>query len=215
MQAIAFDDVPRLFESVGRIFAEKKDELCEMDARLGDGDLGLTMSKGFGALPQALRDASASTGRDVGKLLVKGGMALSGVAPSTMGFLMASGLMEAGKALKGQSEITAPGLARFLEGFAAGIQKRGKCQTGDRTILDAMQPAAQEGATAADAGADLTGVIEAAAQGAARGVEATRDMLPKFGKAAVHAAKSAGIADQGAVAGCYLICGMKDFICGK
>ena len=56
--------------------------------------------------------------------------------------------------------------------------------------------------------------IEAACQGAAAGVEATKDMVPKFGKAAVFAAKAAGVADQGAVAGMYMIQGLKRGICG-
>ena len=57
-------------------------------------------------------------------------------------------------------------------------------------------------------------MIEAACQGAAAGVEATKDMVPKFGKAAVFAAKAAGVADQGAVAGMYMIQGLKRGICG-
>ena len=46
MDKILFEQVPDLFSSIGNLFVEKKEELCEMDARLGDGDLGLTMSKG-------------------------------------------------------------------------------------------------------------------------------------------------------------------------
>ena len=213
MQTIAFGDVPALFDSIGELFGQKKEELCDMDARLGDGDLGLTMSKGFGALPQTMRAAAPGVDGDVGKLLVKGGMTLSSVSPSTMGFLMASGLMEAGKALKGTTEITAQSMAKLLEAFAAGIQKRGKCQAGDCTILDAVLPAASKAAAAASEGASLKDVIEAARRGAADGVEATKEMAPKFGKATVHAAKALGVADQGAVAGYYLICGMANYIC--
>lgn len=213
MQTIAFGDVPALFDSIGELFGQKKEELSDMDARLGDGDLGLTMSRGFGALPQAMRAVASGVDGDVGKLFIKGGMTLSSVSPSTMGFLMASGLMEAGKAIKGTTEITAQSMAKLLEAFAVGIQKRGKCQSGDCTILDAVLSAASSAAAAADEGADLADVIEAAKRGAADGVEATKEMTPKFGKAAVHAAKAQGVADQGAVAGYYLICGMANYIC--
>ena len=64
-------------------------------------------------------------------------------------------------------------------------------------------------------GADLKQVIEAALEGAKEGVEATKDMTPKFGKAAVHAAKAAGVPDQGAVAGMYMIEGLKRSICSS
>ena len=87
------------------MFAEKKEELCEMDAQMGDGDLGLTMDKGYGALPELIRQ-NAEAG-DIGKTLVKAGMKMAGLVPSTMGTLMSSGVMEGGKALKGKSEFGA------------------------------------------------------------------------------------------------------------
>ncbi len=120
MEKIEFSQVAELFESVRNKFSEKKDELCDMDARLGDGDLGLTMSKGFGALPDIIRAEEESAGGDVGKLIMKAGMKMSSLIPSTMGFLMSSGIMEGGKALKGRTEIDAQALADYIEGFAAG-----------------------------------------------------------------------------------------------
>ena len=214
MDRITFEQIPELFESIGSLFVEKKDELCEMDARLGDGDLGLTMSKGFGALPEILRGESEGAAGDAGKLLMKAGMKMSSLVPSTMGFLMSTGVMEGGKALKGKNEIGAAELAEYLTGFAAGVQKRGKCEAGQRTIYDAILPAAQAAAQAAAVeGASLQDVVRAAYEAAQAGVEATKDMVPVFGKAAVHAAQCAGVADQGAVAGCYMIRGIYTYIC--
>lgn len=203
-------NIAELFEGVAAIFAEKKAELCELDANMGDGDLGLTMDKGYGALPEFIRQNEEAG--DVGKTLFKGGMKMSGLVPSTMGTLMSSGIMEGGKAIKGKSEMGAKELAEFLTAFAAGIQKRGKCALGDRTILDAVDPAAKEAVKAAEEGADMLGVITAACEGAAQGVEATKNMTPKFGKAAVFAAKAIGVADQGAIAGMYLIQGLRNSI---
>ncbi|MBQ6322190.1 MAG: dihydroxyacetone kinase subunit L [Lachnospiraceae bacterium] len=207
MEKYTAEQLPELFEGVAEIFVEKKDELCEMDANMGDGDLGLTMEKGYSALPGILRD-NTDPG-DVGKTLMKSGMKMAGFVPSTMGTLMGSGIMEGGKALKGKDTFGAQELSIYLTAFAAGLQKRGKCQPGDRTILDAVDPAARAAAAAFEAGADMKGVIEAACEGAKAGVEATKDMLPKFGKAAVFSAKAKGIPDQGAVAGMYMIEGLK------
>ena len=119
MDKILFDQIPDLFASVGNLFIEKKEELCEMDARLGDGDLGLTMSKGYGSLPDIMREEATGAAGDIGKLLMKSGMKMSSLVPSTMGFLMSTGIMEGGKALKGKTEIDAPALAAYLTGFAA------------------------------------------------------------------------------------------------
>ena len=96
MERITCHELPDLFQGAADIFGEKKEELCEMDARMGDGDLGLTMQKGFGALPQLIRDNEAEG--DIGKTLMKAGMKMAALVPSTMGTLMSSGIMEGGKA---------------------------------------------------------------------------------------------------------------------
>lgn len=211
MATLSITDVIGIFQCVSDIFAEKKDELCELDAAMGDGDLGLTMSKGYGALPQLLEDNSADG--DIGKMLSKGGMKMSSVVPSTMGTLMSSGVMGAGKAFKGKTELTTADLVTFYRAFADGLAKRGKTQLGDRTILDALDPAATAAADALDANPDATfaEIANAAVDGAAKGVEATKDMTPKYGKAAVFSAKAKGVADQGAIAGYYLIKGVSNY----
>lgn len=210
MEKYSVDNIAELYEGVAQIFAEKKEELCEMDANMGDGDLGLTMDKGYGALPQLIRENTEPG--DLGKTLMKSGMKMASLVPSTMGTLMSSGIIEGGKALKGKTEMGAEELAVYLTAFAAGIQKRGKCELGDRTILDSVDAGAKKAAEAAAAGKDMAGIIEAACQGAADGVEATKNMTPKFGKAAVFSAKAIGIPDQGAIAGMYMIEGMRNSI---
>ncbi len=207
MTSITCEQLPALFQGVAAIFAEKKEELCNMDAQMGDGDLGLTMDKGYGALPALLQENMEAG--DIGKTLMKGGMKMSSLVPSTMGTLMSSGIMEGGKALKGKDAMGPRELADCLTAFAAGVQKRGKCQLGDRTILDALDAGAQAAAKAAEEGGDLSAVIAAACEGAAQGVEATKDMVPKFGKAAVFAAKAKGVPDQGAMAGLYMLQGLQ------
>lgn len=210
MERIELQALDALFEGVAQIMAENAERLCEMDARMGDGDLGLTMKKGFGALPGLIREIDEP---DLGKRLAKAGLKMGSVVPSTMGTLMSSAVLEGGKRLSGCAAIDAKALAAFLGGCAAGIQKRGKCQRGDRTVLDALAPAAEaaEGAAAAE-GASLESVIDAAVAGARAGVEATRQMTPRFGKAAVFASRAEGVEDQGAVAGELLVQGLAKYI---
>ncbi len=206
MERITCHELPAFFQGTADIFGEKKEELCEMDARMGDGDLGLTMQKGFGALPQLIRDNEAEG--DIGKTLMKAGMKMAALVPSTMGTLMSSGIMEGGKAI-GQKGVMGPGeLADFLAGFAGGIAHRGKCQLGDRTILDAVDAGARKARQALTEGADMGAMLRRAVEGAKEGVKATEDMLPKYGKAAVFSAKAKGVPDQGAVAGQYFLEGL-------
>jgi len=203
MEKMTREQLPDLFQSIADVFRAHVDELCEMDARLGDGDLGLTMQKGFGALPEIAQELDEP---DIGKAVMKCGMKLSSIIPSTMGFLMGSGLMGAGKKIVGKTELSGLELAEFYRGYAEGIIKRGKCSPGDRTILDAIDSAASEAEKLIQENpeADFCEVAAAAEEGADRGAEATRNMVPKFGKAAVHREAAKGIRDQGAVAGLYL-----------
>lgn len=211
MTEITISDLQAWFSAIGKVMAEHADELCEMDARMGDGDLGLTMKKGFNAMPEILDGIDEA---DLGKKLMKAGMKMASVVPSTMGTLMASGVMTGGKELAGKTSIDAAGLLIFLKGYAAGIAKRGKCARGERTVLDAVGTAADKLEAALTPGMTLEQAAEIALEGAKEGVEATRTMEPKYGKAAVHKAAAAGQLDQGACAGMYMVQGCRDFICG-
>lgn len=208
---IKSENLPALFQKVANEFAAKKDELCAMDANMGDGDLGLTMSKGFSALPDIVR---SNLSDDVGAVLSKSGMKMASAVPSTMGTLMASGIMSAGLALKGRMSIDAEALAIYIEAFAEGVKKRGKCERGDRTIYDALACAADKASRliASNPEASVDEVIAAAVEGAEAGVEATKAMKPVFGKAAVFADKAAGIPDQGATAALYMLKAMQAHI---
>lgn len=209
METIGYEELEAFFQGAADIFREKKEELCAMDAKMGDGDLGLTMEKGFAALPGIIRE-NGEPG-NIGKTLMKSGMKMAALVPSTMGTLMASGIMAGGKAIGAKSGIGTEELVQFLSGFAEGIRKRGKCERGDRTILDALAPAADAAVEARNRGAGLAEIMQAARMGAEAGAEATRDMLPRFGKAAVFADKAKGTEDQGAAAGVYLMEGLERY----
>jgi dihydroxyacetone kinase-like protein len=209
MEKITLDDWPGIMECIARVMDRHKDDLCRMDANMGDGDLGLTMTKGYDALSGFFQGVDEP---DMGKRLYKTGMKFASAVPSTMGTLMSSGWMEGGKRLIGVSDVKSEAFASFLTGFTEGVAKRGKCKEGERTLLDALAPAAREAELHAHAGDDLEDVTLAALEGARSGVEATKNMVPKYGKAAVFAAKAIGVADQGATAGMLLIQGLYDGI---
>lgn len=205
MTEIKVNNWTAVMDAVAQVMTENADHLCEMDARMGDGDLGLTMKKGYCALPEIYAGMEET---DMGKRLSKSGLKMSTVVPSTMGTLMSSGWMEGGKRLVGKEAVDAAAFAVFLRGFADGIVKRGKCAPGDRTVLDAVLPAAEAAEQAAATGNDLIATAQAALEGAKQGLVATKNMPPKYGKAAVFAAKALGTEDQGATAGMLLIQGL-------
>lgn len=178
-----------------------KQTLTDMDAALGDGDLGLTMSQGFSKAKEA---AESFEDTDIGKFFMKIGMTLAQAVPSTMGTLLASGFMEAAKALKGKTEFGISELKDFADSFYKGIANRGKASPGDRTILDSLYPACLAIEKAVEENKSLKEASALAYEAAISGVEATQQMKAKFGRAVFYGEKVLGIPDQGATAGMYI-----------
>jgi dihydroxyacetone kinase-like protein len=199
---LAADDLKAIFARVAEVMAERKEELTELDGVIGDGDLGLTMSKGFRAVADALTPFEET---DPGKLFGRAGMVLAAAVPSTMGTLLATGFLRASKAVAGQREVAVADLARFWGEFVAALLVRGKAKVGEKTILDALHPAAETLTAAASEGQPLAEALAAAARAAWAGVEATRGMISQHGKAACFQEKTLGHRDPGAVVGALLI----------
>ena len=128
-------DGAALTAALGRVaahMATQRDYLTRLDAAVGDGDLGLTIAKGASALQEYL--AANQPGDDLGKFLTGMGMAFNRAASSTMGTLIATALMRAGKEARGRATLDAPTLVRMAQAADAGIQERGKAKLGDKTV---------------------------------------------------------------------------------
>jgi dihydroxyacetone kinase-like protein len=182
--------------------AEKKDELITLDGAMGDGDLGLTMEKGFAA---ARDEAEKTEEPDLGKFLMKIGMAIAKAAPSTMGTLIATGFMSGGKAVMGAAALGAAQMAAFWDAFAAGIMQRGKSKPGEKTVVDVLLPAAEAFKGRVAAGAGLADAFSALKKAAAEGREKAKDMIAQHGRLAYYQEQSRGRDDPGAVACLYIL----------
>ncbi len=123
MTTLGVPDIRAIVSGIAVLMAEKKEELIRLDGAMGDGDLGLTMEKGFSA---AREEAEKTDEPDLGKFLMKIGMAVARAAPSTMGTLVATGFMSGGKSVMGKSALGGGEMADFFEAFTAGIMQRGK-----------------------------------------------------------------------------------------
>jgi len=202
MGSLAKDDILKILQNLKALYNDRKDFLVELDGRMGDGDLGLTMSKGFTAAYDELKDTAET---DIGKIFMKAGMQMAKAAPSTMGTLMGTGFMRGGKAVAGKSEISTADLADFFQAFVAGIMERGKAKPGDKTIIDALKPAAD---TLAQLKAqDIRQALPEAIVSAQKGLESTKDMIAKHGRIAYYKEQSKGQEDPGATAGVILLKG--------
>jgi dihydroxyacetone kinase-like protein len=181
-----------------------RDELIALDGVVGDSDLGLTMSAGFDAASRAVQDGDET---DIGKLLYAAGKAMAAAVPSTMGTLMASGLMNAGKVLKGREALDTGGWAELFAAYLDGVQSRGKAQVGEKTFLDGLWPAVDTLKIQAAQGAAIQAAAREAAAAAEQGYQQTRGMLAKHGRMAIRGEDSRKYLDPGAAVAALLMQG--------
>ena len=182
-------------DEVQKVMNDKREYLIELDSVVGDGDLGLTMGDGFTAAYEAVRDGAET---DAGKLLYSAGKAMSIKVPSTMGTLMASGLMQAGKVLKGKTELEDSDLGELFAAYEDGVQKRGKAQVGDKTFLDGLHPAVEALKLSLENGEGLDRAARNAALAAEEGFQNTTTMIAVHGRAATRGEASRALEDPGA-----------------
>jgi dihydroxyacetone kinase-like protein len=202
MSVLALKDVKALFSALKETMVSNRDYLIELDGVMGDGDLGLTMSTAFSAAADEILPLEET---DLGKLFIKGGMVMAKAAPSTMGTLMGTGFMRGGKAVKEKTELSLADMAAFWRSFVEGLMERGKAKPGDKTILDALDPAAAALEKAAAEGKSLSGGFKDAVAAAGEGLEKTKTMAAQFGRMAYNQEKSRDLIDPGAVVGTLLI----------
>lgn len=178
------------------------EELRELDAQLGDGDLGITMNL-FARGVTDFCDASGET--DAGVFLYQCGRGINKMNPSTFGTILAVAFMGAGKSVRGKSEIDIRDLAAMGDSAVADIQKRGNANLGDKTMLDALVPAIEAYKAEMRQGKSFKEMIESMVAAGEEGMKSTADMISKIGRARMFGEKSLGIQDGGATATYYIL----------
>ncbi|MDR6955370.1 dihydroxyacetone kinase-like protein [Ancylobacter sp. 3268] len=212
MDAIRADELIGLFQSWRDMFAAEREALIALDGKVGDSDLGITMSKSFAAAYDTVAAEGAAAG--LTKLLRSAGAIMAKTAPSTMGTLTATGFLRGAKTLEGKDAIGTAEMAAFWRAYATGIAERGKAKLGDKTILDVLDPVAGVLEAQAAAGAALAPALKAAADEAKAALERTKSMKAQHGKAAVFQEQTVGLQDAGATVGVLLVTTMSDFVAG-
>ncbi|WP_132528465.1 dihydroxyacetone kinase subunit L [Rhizobium sp. BK376] len=212
MNQISSSDLIRLFDDWKALFAKERDFLISLDGKVGDSDLGITMSKAFAAAAETVATEGEASG--IPKLLRSAGAIMARTAPSTMGTLTATGFLRAGKALDGTDSISTAEIATFWRAYRDGIAERGKAKVGDKTLLDVLDPVARALEEANAAGKLLGEALSAAVVAAEAGLESTKAMVAQHGKAAAFQERTVGLQDAGATVGVLLISAMAKFVNG-
>lgn len=199
---ITLADARRVLARIATTVEERAGALSELDAALGDGDHGVSLTIGFRAVTQ---EVAESAPHDIGALLETTGFTLVNAVGAAMGPLYGTAFMRAGKIAAGRQEIDGATLAAMLEAGRDGIIARGKGAPGDKTMLDAIAPAAAAAREAAAAGGDALAVLRAACEAAEQGARDTRTMIARRGRASKLGARTLGHQDAGATSAALML----------
>ncbi len=205
-------DVAAILNKLAEVFEGSKDHLNDLDTKIGDGDHGLSMARGFTAVAKYLKEKAPEA---ISAMLMDGGMQFNEAAGSTIGILMFSAMREAGKTVKDKEKVTLPDLAAMLEAAIQGIMKRGKAQVGQKTILDSLHPALVVLQAGIGSDAEEEKLVAAVIRAAADGAEKTRELSPEVGRARWFSERSQGQIDPGAVSGHLIIKTIGEYLLGK
>ena len=181
--------------------------LSEADRNLGDGDHGLGMQRGMTAAKEKLEAADAES---IEKAFSSVGMAMMSSMGGASGAIFGTFFRNGGKALAGKDAFDAAGLAAFLKAGVDGVKQRGGAAVGDKTCVDAMEPAANKAAEVV--GQSLPEAIQAVTDATIAGKDASKAMIAKFGRAKTLGEACIGFPDAGACSVVVIIEAFRDFI---
>lgn len=182
----------RWLRESARVIAEHREELIDLDRAIGDGDHGENMDRGFRAIVAKLDDESPDS---VAAALKMAAMMLMSKVGGAAGPLYGTAYLRASTAVGDVEALDGAAVAAMLAAARDGIVARGKAQPGDKTMVDAWTPAVD----AAGAAGDGLAALDAAADAAEAGAEATKPLVARKGRASYLGERSAGHLDPGAV----------------
>ncbi|QDW62988.1 dihydroxyacetone kinase subunit L [Oerskovia turbata] len=186
----------RWMRDTATMIVSARDELTELDRQIGDGDHGENLNRGFQAVVAKLDGLEAEPAQ-IGDVLKLVATTLMSSVGGASGPLYGTAFLRAAK-VTGLAELDSSAVVALLEGALEGITARGKAAPGEKTMVDAWQPAVDAAVAAADSGADPVGVLEAALAAAEAGALATVPLLATKGRASYLGERSIGHQDPGA-----------------
>ena len=184
-----------VIEEMAAAMEEHRRALTRLDSEIGDGDHGNNMHRGFQAALERLEATNPQSPADALKAV---STALISKVGGAAGPLYGTAFLRASSALSGKEDLSPEDVAEAVEAALSGVKQRGKAEEGDKTMIDALAPAAEAAKEAASTGSGAGEVFRAAAEAAGEGAEATVELTAKRGRASYLGERAAGHMDPGA-----------------
>jgi dihydroxyacetone kinase-like protein len=195
MSELTSDQMIKWLERFEALLAENKDHLTQLDSAIGDADHGANMTRGFQAV---LTKRPEFQGKDIATVFKTAAMTLISTVGGASGPLYGTFFLQAALAAGAKPTISAEDFGALLEKALNGVVQRGKAAPGDKTMIDAMQPAVEAYRKAVQAGEPVDDALKKAAETAREGMKATIPLVAKKGRASYLGERSAGHQDPGA-----------------
>jgi dihydroxyacetone kinase-like protein len=176
---------------------ENRDYLTQLDAAIGDADHGVNMSRGFTEMASTI--AEGGDAQTPGGLLTMAGNILFSAVGGASGALWGFAMQRAGRVLGDNSNFDGAKLAGLLEEALAGVMELGAAEEGDKTMVDALAPAARSIRKMIESGATVAQAATAAREDAEAGMFATMPLRANRGRASYLGDRGIGHKDPGAM----------------
>jgi dihydroxyacetone kinase-like protein len=180
---------------------DNKAYLSEVDGKIGDGDHGINMAKGFMLIRDRLGDKEVSLSDGLGLI----GKTLMTEIGGSMGPIYGTFFIQMSLKAKGKPETDAKLFGEMLKAARDGLHDLGGAKVGDKTLMDAVIPAQETYQKAADEGASLQEALGKMADAAEKGKDSTVDLVAKIGRSARLGERSRGVLDAGATSAALIL----------
>ncbi len=181
-------------QMLAQVYAENKTHLTQLDSAIGDADHGINMARGFAAVIEKL------SGQDqpLGAALKTTGMTLVQSVGGAAGPLYGTFFLRAAGSCRDKTALEPQDIVGMFEAGVDGVRQRGKAEPGDKTMIDALDPAVDAMKKALAAGEDLKSILEKGRAAAEQGVQDSIPLVARKGRASYLGERSAGHQDPGA-----------------
>jgi phosphoenolpyruvate---glycerone phosphotransferase subunit DhaL len=184
----------KLVLALVQVIEKNKTYLSEIDGKIGDGDHGINMAKGFPLVKTKLGEREVVVSEGLGLI----GQTLLTEIGGSIGPLYGTFFLQMSLRAKDKPQIDETTFGEMLRAARAGLEELGGAKVGDKTIMDVLVPAVVAYESAAIKGASFRDALAQMADAAENGKEATRDLVAKIGRASRLGGRSRGVLDAGA-----------------
>lgn len=201
-EAITIDAIQQWLHRFASEITTRADWLTELDSAIGDADHGTNMVRGTTAVVAKLNGGATGT---VQELLKAVGMTLVSSVGGASGSLYGTFFLEMARNSPSGVQLNAAELEKALRAGVDGVVTRGHAAVGDKTMIDALEPAVTALSQSLADGRQLHDSISAAADAASTGRDSTKPLVARKGRASYLGERSAGHIDPGAASSAILV----------